>query len=892
MRLPILARSSAALAVTLLCIASWPLPTAVSAAADLDPIRLQDSPSVKQLQRDLNAGGERKLKRNIRRARERMKAKVLGLKSPQRSRPVLPLEATGSIDPAMHRRLAELARTMPGPIVNAVPTNLRQNGTAGDSAAAAQSEVSLAIWGQYGISSWNDGQGFLLPNAGNGQGVAYTTDGGQTWTDVGALPLGDGITDWISDPVIALNEKTGEFWFCAMVQGALDGGGVPVEYGIGVMRATFPGGVFTWGAPNVVQMLPEATHLLDKEWMVADSSSGNLYLTFTHFTVSGSSIGFQRSTDGGANWSAEQTVSSSSGDIQGSRPAVAGDGTVYVTWKQIGPVDVDFVRVRRSTNQGVSFQPQSAGISFYDNFGTGAPGFNRNRSVVEPCPVVDRSFGPHRGRLYLVLHESLNFYNDLLGGGGSKSEPKLSATTEVNNNFFSRAVPFTAGQNLRGELRPAGDLDFWSFSTIQGTSYNFWCDSLTQSSGGGLYSMRVYCGADTATRLAYAGDLDLPGGGQASYVWTAPTTGTYYLRMFHVSGGAAIVGYRIRTGVAAYGGEVGRDQRDVVLRYSDNGGATWSAAKRVNDDAAYYDNFLPEVGVTADGHVYAAWYDWRDATSNCGGSSHVYISRSIDGGDTWQANQRVSTAPTAWTFASTNIQPNQGDYIGLYGGGVLALGWADARSGEADVNVWGTTVNPDFLAGCVQDAALEADAISNIDLPLENRNVVYGNTYAVLVTNNRGWTMSYPSTFVLGAGASGLVPVTIDVPAGATGSVDVTYSVSLNGAVTHTCVSSFAIGQADVGDVASLDLAIATLSPNPVRGDLTIGFALPRSAAARIELIDVHGRRVTSREVGSLGVGRHSVRFEREIANLPAGVYAVKLVQGGRAITRKVSVVR
>ena len=49
---------------------------------------------------------------------------------------------------------------------------------------------------------------------------------------------------------------------------------------------------------------------------------------------------------------------------------------------------------------------------------------------------------------------------------------------------------------------------------------------------------------------------------------------------------------------------------------------------------------------------------------------------------------------------------------------------------------------------------------------------------------------------------------------------------------------------------------------------------------------------MADREVGSMGPGRHAMNFGRDIAALPAGVYAVKLSQGGRVLTTKVSVVR
>ena len=848
-----------------------------------ESITLKEIPAIKQLQRDLYNSGERRRQRDMKAANERAIAKKKGKRvaAAQRSRPVPPSDIQPTAEQL--RRHAELERANP-PLTQAVPPNARHNNPAGDGTNAAQSEVSIAMLGQYGLSSWNDGQGFITPPA--GQGVAYTTDGGATWVDVGLPPLAGSITDWFSDPVIAVNEKTGEFWFCSLTEHG------PNDNGISVVRATFPGGVFTWDTPHVAQTLPYPAQLLDKQWIVADSSSGNLYLSYTHFGPSPSWIGFQRSTDGGVTWSPEIMVTPSAGNIQGSRPAVAGDGTLYVTWREVGSIDVDFVRVRRSVDQGVSFQPLNPGYSYYDNFGTGAPGFNRNRNVVEPCPVVDRSNGPYRGRLYSVVHEALNFFDDPFFAGSNKSEPTVSPSTEVNNNFFSRAVPFTIGQTLRGRLQPVTDLDYWSFPATQGSSYIFYCDSIGSGvSGFAVYDLRVRCGADTLTLLSFTGSS--ANNGSSLIVWTAPTTATYYLRIRHNSGGSATNGYRIRTTNAVNSGEVGRDQRDVVVHYSDDGGATWSSPVRVNDDVARYDNFLPEVGVTQDGHVYAAWYDWRDATTNCHGSSHLYVSRSVDGGATWAANQRVSSAPTAWTVSPTNIAPNEGDYIGLYAGDALALGWADCRTGEADVNVWGTTVAVDYTLDCPNDTTVSPNTVLSVNVGVTNLNQVFANTYAHATSIDHAWTVSGPGNVVVAEnGGTNVIPVTVTIPDTATGTARVCVAVTLGGVTKECCFDVTVQGSAGVGDPVGAALAIRSLSPNPASGRFSVTFSLPHASPARLELIDVNGRRAASRDVGALGAGRHTVAFDHEIQALPAGVYAVKLIQNGRAVTGKVSLVR
>ena len=74
--------------------------------------------------------------------------------------------------------------------------------------------------------------------------------------------------------------------------------------------------------------------------------------------------------------------------------------------------------------------------------------------------------------------------------------------------------------------------------------------------------------------------------------------------------------------------------------------------------------------------------------------------------------------------------------------------------------------------------------------------------------------------------------------------------------------------------------ALEGVRPNPARGrHLRVAFALPSNAPARLELLDVRGRRLHAREVGSLGAGRHAVNLA-EGRSVPAGIYWVRLTQG------------
>jgi hypothetical protein len=100
------------------------------------------------------------------------------------------------------------------------------------------------------------------------------------------------------------------------------------------------------------------------------------------------------------------------------------------------------------------------------------------------------------------------------------------------------------------------------------------------------------------------------------------------------------------------------------------------------------------------------------------------------------------------------------------------------------------------------------------------------------------------------------------------------------------------------GDVASvpvaapLAFALDAVSPNPARGGaLTIRFTLPVGAAASLELLDVAGRRVALREVGSFGAGSHSLRLGEGQLVAP-GLYLVRLRQGTNSRVVRVAVLR
>ena len=770
-----------------------------------------------------------------------------------------------------------------------LPVNVLLNDKAPDAAGAGQAEQNCVIVGNYGVAAWNDGQGFNT--GGDVQTVGYTVDGGATWQRTPAVaPTGAGSpphytaspTDtWTSDPVVTVNEKTGEFWYCGLIDRTT------TSNGVGAVKGTFSGSTFTWTLPPVViKTYTNTTAAADKEWMAADSSNGNLYAVWTKFDALHDYIMFSRSTNNGATWSAELEISSVAdrGLVQGSRVAVGPAGEVYVTWSALGPTDADFVKLRKSTNGGVSFGAEVTVTSEYSNFGTGAPGFNRPQGITFPSIGVDRSTGPHRGRVYVAFEDCINWFDDPVASGSNVGDVE-------DNGSFAAAKPFTAGDVLHGVLSTVNDLDYYSFTASQGQSYIFWCDSLA---GSLAYTMRVFC-ADTTTRLAYGGATTQNPGRQGFIVWTAPKNGKFYLRMAPGSTvpASGTGGYRVLSGLAMPSPPPERspDQRDAFVTFSDDA-ISWSGPARVNDEASLYDDFLPEVGVGRDGNPYVMWYDWRDALPNCGGVSNIYLTRSTDGGGSWEANRPLTSAQTAWTSTASNIAPNQGDYQGLYGGAVIAMSWGDGRLGDADVWATKLTVGPQI--SCAADTTVAAGTVYTPWYNLIDPNLLFDDTYQYSVSLDRAW----PGTPVAGSApvprgaAVGLSP-SIPVPdTAAVGDVHLCLTVSQNGAAVTSCCATLHVvaAVAGVGNTPGAEFALHGARPNPSAGHLTVAFSLPDGSPANLELVDVAGRRVFQREVGSLGAGFHVIPIER--TGLPAGIYGLRLTQHGHTLTSKVSVVR
>jgi hypothetical protein len=87
------------------------------------------------------------------------------------------------------------------------------------------------------------------------------------------------------------------------------------------------------------------------------------------------------------------------------------------------------------------------------------------------------------------------------------------------------------------------------------------------------------------------------------------------------------------------------------------------------------------------------------------------------------------------------------------------------------------------------------------------------------------------------------------------------------------------------------EFALAGPRPSPGARILTVAFSLPSSSPARLELLDLAGRKIIARDVGALGPGSHVVNLAEGRA-LPAGVYLIRLTQGSRSAMSRAVVLR
>ena len=247
---------------------------------------------------------------------------------------------------------------------------------------------------------------------------------------------------------------------------------------------------------------------------------------------------------------------------------------------------------------------------------------------------------------------------------------------------------------------------------------------------------------------------------------------------------------------------------------------------------------LPTIVPDGAGGAIVTWEDSRSS------SADIYVQRISDGGAVqWTANGVALCTATGDQVGPTITSDDAGGAI---------VTWQDQRSGNADIYAQRISA-----AGTVQWTA---------------------NGRALCTATGNQW---YPTIAPDGAGGA---IVTWQDQRGS--SYDI-YAQRVDrdgllGGVVPT----------DVAGEAALAFALDPMRPNPTRaGALMVSFTLASTAATSLELLDVAGRRIAAREVGSLGAGRHTLDLG-EGQRLAPGLYLVCLRQGTNTRVTRVAVLK
>ncbi len=108
----------------------------------------------------------------------------------------------------------------------------------------------------------------------------------------------------------------------------------------------------------------------------------------------------------------------------------------------------------------------------------------------------------------------------------------------------------------------------------------------------------------------------------------------------------------------------GSDEADIFFIKSTDGGTSWSAPVRINDDITNTDQVMPWMYVKPNGIIDIAWYDRRNDPTDL--MWDIYYTTSTDGGNTFAPNMQVNGTsfftPSPW---KTSPERWMGEYLGL-----------------------------------------------------------------------------------------------------------------------------------------------------------------------------------------------------------------------------------
>jgi hypothetical protein len=261
---------------------------------------------------------------------------------------------------------------------------------------------------------------------------------------------------------------------------------------------------------------------------------------------------------------------------------------------------------------------------------------------------------------------------------------------------------------------------------------------------------------------------------------------------------------------------------DILLRFSNNNGANWSAPVRVNDDVGTNSQFNPHLAIDqSSGWLAVTWYDARnDSGSGAGDTNGIanddaqfWGTFSTNGGASFRPNFQISAGTSNDDVASNLV--DYGDYSwAAFANGLLYPAWSDNSNSTGD-NPAGALSSFDIYTAKIRifddrpPVVTVADASGN-----EGAAIAIGGT----ATDPDGDPLTTSWTVTPGAGVDPGATCTIAAPA----SLSTTVSCTDDGSYTLTLTASDGINApvSATGTLTVANVAAAVSITSPTSGQL------------------------------------------------------------------------
>ena len=745
-----------------------------------------------------------------------------------------------------------------------------------------ENEPSVAGAGDDLIAAW-------FENNSLGQvGWAFSRDGGKTWTAGSVLPPQSPPDGIIGQPIVAC-DGAGNF-YCALT--SIEG--LSFNNSLAVYHGMFQGASFIWEQP--VYALPLVYQYVPYEApkLACDTGDGTVYLVCTQdlqlsYEDHQKTVLFTRSLDRGQTWSTSVPLSATT--ASGAGMVVGRTGEVYVLWEDFATTQVVG---RKSLDHGQSFTAPFVAAPVFDNLGAAPPGwlpeFNQFSPVYPgyaggapnaPAVAVDRSGGPLDGRLYAVWAERAQ--------GSTAGSGDLTYQAEPND-FYVNATPTQVGNSVGGYEISAdishGDCDIYTFQGVVGTQ--LWIEGTVAFRSYGYRDVQLLyyleCGDDTLNLMRLGAGVLHERAAMPPFVLTLPSTGTYYLRIScsSASSNQYILGLAVFTPDPA---SVARDHRDVVLVSSSDGGATWSAKTRVNDDPPGVDDAFPAVAVDDLGQVHVTWYDRRDEPA-CAARVHTYWTYSDDGGGSFHPSKRISTVASEADYLPLYDYTRGwwvGDHAALQavGNRVYAL-WSQVS--QPNPAIYGVVIQPDIPTPALVASFTTEPTATGVEVSWSAPHASGPDGFRV----ERAPAAVGPYTVVTGVLDQGDGRYAVHDRQPIAGS---TYFYRLSG-LSQTGEILVLAGPLQV-TLPGTPRALQWLSagPNPFRESIRLILASPHAGLGSVAVYDVAGHEMSTLYRGEMAAGTHEFTWDARRSAEP-GIYWIRAGIGSESTVRRVVLAR